>query len=76
MLVRFEAAIRIILVVAVLTAIALYTFAYVLAPLDLLRTNLLWSAQFVVFPLASVMLLLYGGLRAVFRLRCSRVETS
>lgn len=69
MLVRFEATIRIVLVVTVLTAIALYTSAYTLSPLDLLRTNLLWSARFVVFPIASLVLLLFGTLRVFSRLR-------
>ena len=68
MLVRFEAALRIILVAAVLTASVLYTLAYTLSPLDLLRAHLLWLARFVVFPIASIVLLLYGVLRALSRL--------
>lgn len=70
MLVRFEATLRIIQVVAVLIAIALYTFAYTLSSSDSLRTNSLWLARFFVFPLASIALLLYGALRVFSRLRC------
>jgi hypothetical protein len=70
MLVRFEATLRIILVGAVLIAITLYTFAYTLSSSDSLRTNSLWLARFFVFPLASIVLLLYGALRVFSRLRC------